>query len=239
MRKENVRAWGWFIALLYTIFMLTFGDVNNPKPKAPELTQTQIETQERFEKLKFRAELIRLTDEEGNEIPFLDAENKDNSYHDFIFLDEGEMITLYADYNITKYDPRVKVYMSDLNWDEENLYITSESRNLVIDQVEVLEVENGLIRYSFGLFINPKGYGMEEYVHFKLLARDGSIEHRPTRGEGDLKWVDLEHGVLMTPQSSLNAGVPQEEWVEYTSDFKFNRENLPYPWDDMSERNAE
>ena len=182
MKREHIQSWGWVVAIIYTIFMVTVGDVNSETVEEPTLTQEELVVKEKKESVKFRSNTVGLFDKNRVEVARadkeLDYDYVDSKTENVIVLGEDGVdgIKLRIAFEITPINEDVS--LKELNLGE-NLFVSAHpAANISLIRPNVLIYEDGILIVE--VIASPAKY-MSEYnittTELTLGAKDNSIEH--------------------------------------------------------------
>ena len=183
MKREHIQSWGWVVAIIYTIFMVTVGDVNSETIEEPTLTQEELVAKEKKESVKFRSSTVGLFDKNAEEVARadkeLDYDTIDSERENVIVLgEEGvEAIKLRVAFEMTPINEDIS--FEELNLDE-NLFVTAQpSANISLIRPNIILYEDGILIVE--VIASPAKY-MDEYnittTELSLGSRDNSVEHK-------------------------------------------------------------
>lgn len=183
MKREHIQSWGWVVAIIYTIFMVTVGDVNSETIEEPTLTQEELVAKEKKESVKFRSSTVGLFDKNAEEVARadkeLDYDTIDSERENVIVLgEEGvEAIKLRVAFEMTPINEDIS--LEELNLDE-NLFVTAQpSANISLIRPNIILYEDGILIVE--VIASPAKY-MDEYnittTELSLGSRDNSVEHK-------------------------------------------------------------
>lgn len=183
MKREHIQSWGWVVAIIYTIFMVTVGDVNSETIEEPTLTQEELVAKEKKESVKFRSSTVGLFDKNAEEVARadkeLDYDTIDSERENVIVLgEEGvEAIKLRVAFEMTPINEDIS--LEELNLDD-NLFVTAQpSANISLIRPNIILYEDGILIVE--VIASPAKY-MDEYnittTELSLGSRDNSVEHK-------------------------------------------------------------
>lgn len=212
MKKENVRAWGWIVAVLYTLLMVTVGDVNAVQEEEVPLTKEEVRQKEKIEALSFYSETIGIYDKNGLEVvnspeeieKVIDTENIDG----VIVLDEsvetGKKLRVAFEITVPQ------MFEDDVSLDDlklgDNLIVLADDRKVEFYQSEV-------VSYKDGILVMEAVAQADEYLspytvtptELKLHAKDDSVKH--------LKNKDKQFMFGNSAEGNFKESYEFEEWV--------------------------